>query len=152
MKQDLNTLKKLDESSLKSFSSPVDLDVLAQAINKLNQKETFPSMINIPSKTGSIFVKVENILRAEAEGSYCRVYTICGKVYTLSNNLKSIEGQLNPKNFFRCHHSHLINLGKVKEVVTDMGTYVVMEDNSEVDISKRRKHDFFEAMQQYIYA
>ncbi|MEL6559379.1 MAG: LytTR family DNA-binding domain-containing protein [Bacteroidota bacterium] len=152
MKQDLNTLKKLDKLSLKSFSNPVDLDVLAQAISKLNQKETFPSMINIPSKTGSIFVKVENILRAEAEGSYCRVYTVCGKVYTLSNNLKSIESQLNPKNFFRCHHSHLINLGKVKEVVTDMGTYVVMEDDSEVDISKRRKHDFFEAMQQYIYA
>ena len=101
MKQDLNTLKKLDKSSLKSFSNPVDLDVLAQAISKLNQKETFPSMINIPSKTGSIFVKVENILRAEAEGSYCRVYTVCGKVYTLSNNLKSIESQLNPKNFFR---------------------------------------------------
>ncbi|MGB3467144.1 MAG: LytTR family DNA-binding domain-containing protein, partial [Cyclobacteriaceae bacterium] len=135
-----------------SPNNPVDLDVLAKALRKLNGKDVYPSMINIPSKTGSIYVKVEHILRAEAEGSYCRIYTICGKVYTLSNNLKSIECQLDPKNFFRCHHSHLINLGKVKEVVTDMGTYVVMEDNSEVDISKRRKNNFFEAMQQYIYA
>lgn len=156
MKQDLNTFKKLndaiDSGFVNSPSNPVDLDVLAKALRKLNQKESYPSMINIPSKTGSIFIRVENILRAEAEGSYCRIFTQCGKVYTLSNNLKSIETQLNPKYFFRCHHSHLINLGKVKEVVTDMGTYAVMEDNSEVDISKRRKHDFFSAMQQYIYA
>ena len=152
MKQDLNTFKKLDNVLSDSSKNPVDLDVLAKALRKLNQKETYPSMINIPSKTGSIFIKEENILRAEAEGSYCRIFTLCGKVYTLSNNLKALEGQLNPQNFFRCHHSHLINLGKVKEVVTDMGTHVVMEDNSEVDISKRRKHDFFVAMQQYIYA
>lgn len=153
MKQNLVTPKSLRNSD-KAFSAnnPVDLDVLAKALNKLNRKDVYPCMINIPSKTGSIYVKVEHILRAEAEGSYSRIYTIYGKVYTLSNNLKSIECQLNPQNFFRCHHSHLINLGKVKEVVTDSGTYVVMEDDSEVHISKRRKNNFFEAMEQYIYA
>ena len=153
MKESLKTPKSLKNKDINlSISNPVDLDVLAKALKKLNKKDIYPCMINIPSKTGNIYVKVENILRAKAEGSYCRVYTINGKVYTLSNNLKSIENQLNPKNFFRCHHSHLINLSKVKEVVTDIGTYAVMEDESRVDISKRRRNNFFHAMERYVYA
>jgi len=154
MKQETSVLKQIKnvyagEEQL-IVKNPVDLDVLARAIQKLNTKETYPSMINIPSKSGSVFIKVEDILRAEAEGSYCRIYTVCGKIHTLSNNLKSLGKQLNPQYFFRCHHSHLINLGKVKEVVTDLGSYVIMEDASEVGISKRRKNEFFMAMQNYI--
>ncbi|MEL7144994.1 MAG: LytTR family DNA-binding domain-containing protein [Bacteroidota bacterium] len=149
----LNRLRASHAKSNQPGDAPkVDLDNLARVLQQFDHKSPYPSMINIPSKSGSIYIKVENILRAAAEGSYCRIFTDCGKVHTLSNNLKSIEKQLNPQYFFRCHHSHLINLAKVKEVVTDMGTYVVMEDGSEVDISKRKKNDFFKAMQRFIYS
>ena len=156
MKRETKALNKLRASQAKSKaldqSQKVDLDNLVRVLKQFDNKSPYPSMINIPSKSGSIYIKVENILRAAAEGSYCRIITDCGKVHTLSNNLKSIEKQLNPQYFFRCHHSHLINLSKVKEVVTDMGAYVIMEDGSEVDISKRKKNDFFKAMQRFIYS
>jgi two-component system LytT family response regulator len=45
-------------------------------------------------------------------------------------------------NFFRVHNSHLINLAHIKEYNKGKGGYVRMTDNSEIEVSSRRKSEF----------
>ena len=49
-------------------------------------------------------------------------------------------------NFFRIHRSHLINLEHVKKYIKGEGGYVVMTDNSQVEVSRRNKNDFLEKL------
>jgi two-component system LytT family response regulator len=49
-------------------------------------------------------------------------------------------------NFFRIHRSHLINLEHVKKYIKGEGGYVVMSDNSQVEVSRRNKTDFLEKL------
>ncbi len=49
-------------------------------------------------------------------------------------------------NFFRVHRSHLVNLQHVKKYIKGEGGYVVMSDNSQVEVSRRNKIDFLERL------
>ncbi len=48
--------------------------------------------------------------------------------------------------FMRCHHSHIINLKRVKKLVRNDGHYAIMENNSHVEIARRKKDEFLVAM------
>jgi ATP-binding cassette subfamily B protein len=45
-------------------------------------------------------------------------------------------------NFFRIHHSYLVNLDEIKKYVKGEGGYVVLNNNVSLDVSKRKKTDF----------
>jgi two-component system, LytTR family, response regulator len=49
-------------------------------------------------------------------------------------------------NFFRVHRSHLINLEHVKKYIKGEGGYVIMSDNSQVEVSRRNKNEFLEKL------
>ena len=56
------------------------------------------------------FVRHQDILHAEAEGSYTTLHLKGGKRLTLSKNLKRVEAMLDSDLFFRSHNSHLVQL------------------------------------------
>ena len=60
---------------------------------------------------------------------------------TLNGEESKFEGQ----NFYRCHKSYLVNLSKIRSIDRDLLTFV-MEDNSQVHISRR---GFFAAKRTY---
>ncbi len=49
-------------------------------------------------------------------------------------------------NFFRVHNSHLVNLAYVKSYNKGKGGSVSMIDNSEIEVSTRRKDDFLKKL------
>jgi len=134
---------------------PLDIEELSVTLKRLvditEKEQTYSSILCVPSRSGKIFIKVNQIIRAEAEGSYCKIYCEKGVIHTLSNNLKSLERLLDPRFFFRCHNSHIISIGKVKEVITE-GSYALMEDGSEVCISLRKRAEFFDAVKCFVEA
>jgi two-component system LytT family response regulator len=54
---------------------------------------------------------------------------------------------LTPFNFFRIHKSHLINLSFLNRYKKGEGGFVIMEDGSELEVSRRRKDEFLDAIQ-----
>lgn len=59
-------------------------------------------------------IRLEDILFAEADGSYTKVVTTAHE-FVLSINLKTFESQLDAARFMRVHRSYVVSLQKVEE-------------------------------------
>ena len=115
------------------------LDLLLTNVNKIEK-------IALPSLNGIEFVKLDDIVRCEAESNYTVFYLINGDKVTVSKTLKDYEDILSQNNFFRIHKSVIINIKYLKKYIKGDGGSVIMEDGSELLVSRRRKDDFLEAL------
>ena len=102
--------------------------------------------IAISSSDGLLFIKIENILYLRGDGAYTYFFLKDGKRITVSKNLKEYENLLSEYDFFRVHKSYLIHMHEMKKYVRGEGGYVVMTNGDSVDVSKRRKESFLEAL------
>ncbi|HET6723025.1 MAG TPA: LytTR family DNA-binding domain-containing protein [Chitinophagaceae bacterium] len=97
-----------------------------------------------------VFVNIPDILYCEAQGNYTNVILYDGKKIVASKTLGDFENQLVGKNFFRVHHSYLINMNRVKEFQRYEGGYVVMENNIKLEVSQRKRKDFLDAISSFV--
>jgi len=112
----------------------------------LTNKNSFEK-IALPTLDGIIFVKVEDIIRCESDNNYTNFFLKSGKKILVSKTLKEYDEMLTPVKFFRIHKSHLINLAYLERYKKGEGGFVIMEDGSELEVSRRRKEDFMKALQ-----
>ena len=120
-----------------------------ERINNLvsNVKKTSDNQkIGLTSSDGLEFIEIKTILRCEADGKYTSVFLHDGKKLLVSKNLKEFEDLLTDYNFFRIHHSHLVNLDYIKKYQSGRGGYVVMSDGSTITVSQRKKEDFLNSL------
>ncbi|HQW46145.1 MAG: response regulator transcription factor [Bacteroidetes bacterium] len=85
------------------------------------------------------FVKVHDIIRCQAEGTYTEFYLLPNQKITVSKSLKEYEDLLLPFDFIRVHHSHLINKEKIQKYLKSDGGSLLLEGNHIVPVSQRRK-------------
>ncbi|MFV9551644.1 LytR/AlgR family response regulator transcription factor [Algibacter sp. PT7-4] len=98
--------------------------------------------ISIATPDGYVFVEVSDILYCNADVNYTHIYTKQGDKITTSKTLKTFEKLLLNNHFFRVHNSYLVNLFYVKKYTKGKGGYVTMKDNTNIDVSIRRKDEF----------
>lgn len=111
------------------------------------QKES--GKLSIPTADGFFVYKLENITRIEGSGSYCRIFATDTKTLLVSKSLKELESMLPENLFFRIHDSHIINLGRVKEYRKEDGGLVILENNDQVPVSRRKKQEFLDVLMEY---
>lgn len=141
---------------------PVDPDDLLQAVDRLKAKISKEEMsqkldvlfhnlktiegaskkISVPTINGFEFLQVGDIIRCESDVNYTSIFLKGKQKLTVAKTLKEFEELLSEYNFFRVHNSHLINLSHIKKYNKGTGGYVTMMDNSEVEVSTRRKDEF----------
>jgi two-component system LytT family response regulator len=120
------------------------LDVLFHNMKGLSGSS---KKIAVPTTTGLEFLDVNNIVRCKAEENYTVLFLREGKQkMTVARTLKEFEELLGDYNFFRVHHSHLINLSHIKRYHKGKGGHVAMADNSEIEVSTRRKEEFLKRL------
>jgi two-component system LytT family response regulator len=95
--------------------------------------------IALPTLEGFELVPLEAIIKCESDSNYTHVFLKDGKKLLVSRTLKEIEELLKDHPFLRVHRSHLINLNEIVQYVRGEGGYVVMSDNSSVNVSRSRK-------------
>jgi two-component system LytT family response regulator len=92
--------------------------------------------------TGSVhLVNLKDIVRCESEKNYTHFFTIEDEKITVSKTLKEFNDLLNDYSFYRVHQSHLVNLEHVKRYEKQDGGFLIMDDNSSVPVSFRKKED-----------
>jgi two-component system LytT family response regulator len=103
-------------------------------------REALAGKIAIAGSSGNEFVPIADIIRIQADGSYCTVHFSNRKPQVVSKNLKEFQQMLEGEAFFRTHKSHLVNLKHVKRYspVKDGGT-LEMSDASTVEIARTHK-------------
>jgi two-component system LytT family response regulator len=113
-------------------------ELLALLIKEKNQN----AKITLSTVDGIDIVRIGDIIRLEAERSYCSFFLKGGKKIMVSKPLKEFEAILPSVTFFRVHQSHLINLDFVRQVSNEDGGCINMENGEKVPLAKRRKKEF----------
>ncbi|NLC76423.1 MAG: response regulator transcription factor [Clostridia bacterium] len=154
-----------EEFALDAFSvdavdyllKPIDSKRLAKTIQKIREiislKATAPKPQEAERKTGpgnlglipveyqgkTILLDEENIIYVHASNDYTFIKTAKDK-YLTRFTLKELEQRLDPKRFYRCHRSYLVNIKRTKEVIPLYnGTLILIVDDaekSEVPVSR----------------
>ena len=156
-------LKAMKFSAIDYLLKPIDIDDLQKAVSKvessrqnsiafrleqllhnLKSRNTENYKLALPIAEGLIFIKASEILYCKASGNYTEIFMVDGKKHLVSRQLKEYDELLNMHDFFRIHHSYLINLNGVKSYVRGEGGHVVMSDDTTIDVSRRRKEAFME--------
>lgn len=104
--------------------------------------------ISLSTSEGIEFIQLSNITRLEASGPYTTFFMKDGRKIMVSRNLKEYEMMLTDHGFFRVHNSHIINLKEVRKMIKTDGGYAVMNDESMITISPKKKEEFMELMGQ----
>lgn len=89
-------------------------------------------------------VNVDDIIRCEATGNYTQFYLTDNRKLLVSKTLKEYEDLLQPYNFYRLHHSHLINLRHLERYNKKEGGSIIMSDQSTVPVSLRKKEQLLQ--------
>lgn len=146
-------LKPVDPDEFVEAVERVQADLEKQnlADNRIDEMLTNMSnfsKVGLPTADGVKFVKVDDIVRCEADGSYTTVFMNDGDKILISKNLKTYEELFVDNKFLRVHKSHLINISHVDKYVNSGGDggSVVMSDGSTVEVSRRKKDELLALM------
>ncbi|MCU0345732.1 MAG: LytTR family DNA-binding domain-containing protein [Saprospiraceae bacterium] len=156
-----------DEFSLKAFRynaldyllKPILPRDLVASIDRATQRplaEQSPKLVNLRNEApnhqlsrlalhsadGLVFLRLDHIIRLEADSNYTTFHCSNHERHTVIRPLKEFEELLPETRFFRIHQSHLINFDFVKKVLKKDGGFVVMADGSQLPMARRRKDEF----------
>ena len=122
-------------------SSHLQLDLLLDQLHKQ------PKRITIPTSDGLQFIQIDDIIYLEATNNYTSFFTTANQKLLVCRTLKDYEDLLPQDAFIRIHHSYLINKKYVDKYIRGEGGQVVMRNGNLLDVSKRRKAEFLQAME-----
>ena len=158
-------LKAFRYHALDYLLKPINPVELAQTIDRVQEEvsSNYPNRvknllestrsgqlnkITLNSQEGMVFLRLDQIIRIESEGSYSTFYLLHQERHVVSRPMREFEELLPKGLFFKLHQSHLINLTFVKKILREEGGYALMEEGCKVPIARRRKDEFLEAMRQ----
>lgn len=109
-------------------------------LSQLGNKPLSEQQIVVRDIDKTYFLRVNDILYCEAEGSYTKFYLTSSEPIFVSRNLRYYEELLAPSGFFRTHHSCLVNPQKIRiyDRKTDSGT-LILEGGLSIPVSQRKK-------------
>jgi two-component system LytT family response regulator len=163
---DSYAIKAIKYSALDYLLKPVAKEDLACALEKIKSKQTpvsraqvqmatavhnrqVPDTIALPTADGLSFTSVNDIAYCIADGSYTRMHMTDRSEILLSKTLGDVEELLGDYNFFRIHHSSLINLKQVRKYIRGEGGEVVMSNGQSLQVARTRKTDFLNAFTRF---
>lgn len=158
---DQYAVKAFRFSAIDYLLKPLDPDIFKAAITKLtgetdqmlkpqlealsaNRKEF--SRIALHSAEGISLVSLDDIIRCESNINYTR-FVLSGNANILvTKTLKEYDELLTSYGFIRIHKSHLVNLRHIRKYIKGEGGWVIMSDDSKIEVSRRKKDDLLEVL------
>lgn len=156
-------LKALKFNAVDYLLKPIDETELVTAVKKVSQfqdsrleklniktliEQYFDSSFNkndsvcIPTTRGFQILKLDEIICCEANNSYTIFYLNSSDQIVSTKPLFEYDTMLADSGFLRIHKSWLINKTHIKEYRRGDGGSVILSNNKEVDVSRRKK-DYF---------
>lgn len=156
---DQYAIKAIRFSALDYLLKPIDPNELISAVRKVTEARHLPmaeqfqmllkqlrnkdhqfNKIAVPTAEGFELIPADQVVRCEADDNYTHLFLKNKTKVTACRTLKEVEEQLHDFTFFiRVHHSHIVNLNEVTKYIRGEGGYLVMCDNSSVNVSRSRK-------------
>ncbi len=84
-------------------------------------------------------VESDDIIRCQSDSFYTNIFLNTGERIFITKTLKEFEIMLSDYGFIRVHNSHLVNIKYIKSYNKSNGGYLILKDNTEIIVSRRRK-------------
>ena len=161
------TIQAIRYSAVDYLLKPIDeielVSALARVKKKISEKtgkETFQTFIEntsrklpyeemqlcVASTKGFQIFKINEIVCCEAQNSYTVFYLLNNKQVVSSKPIGDYENLLTDVFFVRIHKSWLINMKHIKEYRKGEGGSIVMANNKEIEVSRRKKDYFIQEL------
>ncbi len=137
------TISKLQNAIEKAIKTCGQNQIL-QSVNTLRENITVNQLqkIALPLSDGLVFIKIDDILYFEADGSYTHVITNKSN-YLVCKKIKEFHELLtNDSRFFRVHRSYLVNIQQIKKYSKKDGATLVFENNKIIPVAREKKNEF----------
>ncbi len=107
-----------------------------------NLNNTALQKIALPLSDGLVFVKLDDVLYFEADGSYTNVIFKNSKIL-VSKKIKEFDELLsNDSRFFRTHRSFLVNIMQIKKFSKKEGALLEFENGEKITVAREKIKDF----------
>ena len=157
------SLRALNQSAAYYLLKPIGIEELIQAVNKVQQhiinneifnrnrimvenfREPHPERqrVILPTLEGFEVERIEDILRLQGNGNFTDVYFRKKiKSKKMVCRLLKYFDEILPHPFMRVHKSHIINTTAIKSYLKNSGGIIVLEDDTEIEISPAYKESF----------
>ncbi len=156
---DQYAIKAIHCSALDYLLKPVNADELKSAVKKIQEQRYLPlaeqfqlllkkvnginsgfNKIAVPTAEGFELIPADQVLYLEANDNYTHLFLKNKNKIIACRTLKEMELQIQDFNYFvRVHNSYMVNLNEVVKYVRGEGGYLVMSNNSSVNVSRSRK-------------
>jgi len=136
--------KVIEKRSLNSSGNNENLRILLE-----NLKTSSPTRLAIPTADGMEYLNPKEIIRIEADRSYSWFFLTGNRKILVSRHLKEFQDILDERYFFRPHNSFLINLKYVRKYIRKDGSYIEMQDGTQIPVSRTRKDLFLAHMSRF---
>jgi len=155
-------LKAFKYSALDYLLKPIDTQELIASVRKAERQHTsqkqiqhlrqqfgpanrpLPDRLALPYQNGVTFVPIQDIVYCEADDNYTRFHLLSGQTHLASKTLRDIQEVLEERDFLRIHRQYLINIGQVRKFVRGEGSYVVMNNEQTLPVSRGQKDRLME--------
>jgi two-component system, LytTR family, response regulator len=115
----------------------LQLENLITLLQKNQHKEEH--RIALPGSKETRFAYTRDIIRCESSNNYTTFYLVNGEKLVVSRPIYEYDELLASYGFLRCHQSHLVNKQYIKSWIKEDGGYLLMEDRSQVPVSRQKK-------------
>jgi two-component system, LytTR family, response regulator len=134
----------LEKAKMKSnpLQRSLQVNVLEEQLNTTKEASRF--LINTTEEIKVI--KFDEVVCCIAESNYTKICLLDGKKIVASKTLKEFETILYQPNFFRIHHSYLINLNHIVRISKADGVTVELPHNINLDVARTRKDDLMQRL------
>lgn len=120
---------------------------LETLIQSIQTERDLIRKVSIPTIEGIILLPLSDIIYVEAMRSYAQFHLSNGKKIIASRPIGDFEDVLPDPTFFRIHKSHTVNLNYVERYIRGEGGSVVLQDGSEIGVSRTAKAELLRRLQ-----
>jgi two-component system LytT family response regulator len=141
-----NKVKEALEKASKSLSQNQLQQRLLELKNSLSSDKF--SKLALPVEDGVLFIKLDEIYVLEADAMYTNFHLTKNRKILISKPMKYFSDLLESKElFYKPHRSYLVNLKYLQKVVKKDGTYIEMENEMRIPVSKEKKEELVNLLQ-----
>ncbi len=155
-------LKAFDVNALDYLLKPIQPERLAEAVNKIIEKEKSKTPASVRAKEKKLgledqvfvkdgdrcwFVSLANVRLFESDGNYIKVYFDSNRPM-IHKSLNALDEKLDERAFFRASRKHIVNLSWVEGIEPwfNGGLMVKLRGGDKVEVSRRQAAKFKDMM------
>jgi two-component system LytT family response regulator len=142
---DIDELQEAVQKAIdkKNTSTPLSIDLLKNLQLTLERKQAENETIAVFSNYEVILIQEQDIVYCSSKGQYSILHLKNGVEHVSSKNLGAYQKVLNPKKFFRIHHSYIINLSHLRRIDKTKDNHCTLSDGTVLPIARRRREGLF---------